>query len=72
MPKKTDTRIILKLTDGTIVKGKTNRKTYNRLSDFLNSEENPYLVLYDAFMSGKEKKAVFINKQQIVWLEPEE
>ena len=72
MPTRVDTELVVKLTDGTVVHGKTNRKTYNRLSDALNAEEDAFLVLYDALVGDEDTKTIFINKQQIVWVQPDE
>ncbi len=70
MPAERDTGLSLKLTDGTIVHGRTNLKKHNRLSDVLNSESEPFLVLYDAALTGKAKATIFVNKQQVVWIKP--
>lgn len=70
MPAERDASLSLKLTDGTIVHGKTNLKKHNRLSDVLNSESEPFLVLYDAAITGKAKATIFVNKAQVVWIKP--
>jgi len=70
MPAEKNTDLVAKLTDGTLVNGKTNLRSRNRLSDVLNLEEDPFLVLYDAAFAGKARTTIFINKQHIVWVKP--
>lgn len=65
-----ETVLVAKLTDGSLIHGRTNIRTRNRLSDVLNMEEDPFLVLYDASFAGKAQTTVFINKHHIVWIKP--
>jgi hypothetical protein len=66
-----DTELVLKLVDGTLIQGKTNIRNYSRLSDLLNSESDPFLILYEAILAGNEKSTIFVNKDQILWVKPE-
>lgn len=62
--------IIVRLVDGTTFKGKTNIRDKNRLSDLLNKDESPFLIMFDVNMVGYEGKVVFLNKNQIMWASP--
>lgn len=64
--------ILIKLLDGTTVKGKTNMGSHNRLSDRLNRGEDAFMVLFDVSMQGQTGKVIFINKTQIMWAMPVE
>ncbi len=62
--------IVVKMLDGTVVKGKTNLKNNTRLSDLLNEDSSPFLVVFDAFFQGEPGRVVFINKKAISWAMP--
>jgi len=62
--------VLVKLLDGTTVKGKTNMGSHNRLSDCLNREESPFLVVFEVSLQGQAGKVLFINKNQIMWAMP--
>ncbi|QJT10424.1 hypothetical protein [Oceanidesulfovibrio marinus] len=81
MPQENQTRIIMSLRDGTVVKGQVNLKVYSpmgRLSDGLNRAEDfivltDYIFLYPPNHCAEEianKEALFINRMQIVWATP--
>jgi len=60
------------LCDGTVIAGKINIGNTRRLSDFLNRQDNLFIVLFDVTEGGKESSVVFVNRQQIVWAKPVE
>lgn len=64
--------VLIKLLDGTTVKGKTNMGPHNRLSDCLNRVEDPFLVVFEVSIQGQTGKVLFINKNQIMWAMPTE
>ncbi|MDD5713258.1 MAG: hypothetical protein PHY31_10955, partial [Smithellaceae bacterium] len=62
-------RLTVRLTDGSTIKGFTNIKKYNRLSDFLNAEEEAkFIVLTDASLAGQTTKTIVINRSKIEWV----
>ncbi len=66
------TKLAVCLSDGTTVKGSLNIRKYNRLSDYLNSQDaDHFLTIYDASMPGSTDKVVIINREHIVWATPE-
>ena len=80
--KKIEARIVrLKLIDGTRISGQINIKRgsgFDRVSDLVSSNKEPFLVLIDAtaYEADVEKpvkhKTLFVNKNHIIWAVPEE
>ena len=75
-------RIIrLRLVDGTQVNGQINinrEQDYDRLSDLIANDREPFLILYNVMVhhgnidNPIRHKALFINKDHILWAEPDE
>lgn len=75
-------RIIrLKLVDGTLVNGQVNINRdhgYDRLSDLVANFREPFLILYNVTVRYETEdnpvkhKTLFINKDHILWAEPDE
>lgn len=75
-------RIIrLRLVDGTQVNGQINinrEQGYNRLSDLIANDQGPFLILYNVMVHHSNSdhpishKTLFINKEHILWAEPDE
>ncbi|MEE9911359.1 MAG: hypothetical protein K4571_06505 [Deltaproteobacteria bacterium] len=66
------TRVVVRLADGTTIKGLLNIGRYNRLSDFLNAKDSdPFIIVYEASMPGTAGKVVIINRSHIAWAAPE-
>ena len=82
MPKEVKERIIrLRLVDGTMANGQINinrDQGYDRLSDLIVNNQEPFLVLYNVTVhhgnidNPIKHKTLFINKNHIVWAEPDE
>jgi len=66
------TSVVVKLIDGTTIKGKTNIGDHRRLSDRLNRGEDPFLTMFDVSVQGQTGRVLFINKSQIMWAMPVE
>ena len=64
--------ITIKISDGSTIQGKVNLTTKQRLSDLFTKEAAPFIVLIDVFFKNLQGKTLFINKDHIVWVEPEE
>lgn len=75
-------RIIrLRLADGTMISGQVNINRdhgYDRLSDLVANYREPFLILYNVSVyfghmdTPVGHKTLFINKDHIVWAEPDE
>ncbi len=80
--KEIQSRIIrIKLVDGFQVNGQVNLNRdpqYDRLSDLIANEREPFLVLFDAtihpidFDTPVKHKTLFVNKRHIVWASPDD
>lgn len=70
---KTDYRTItIKTSDGATVQGLINIAPNQRVSDLFTHDKGPFVVLVDASYSGGSGKTLFINKDHIIWVEPED
>lgn len=75
-------RIIrIRLADGTMISGQININRdhgYDRLSDLVANYREPFLIVYDVMVhlahtdTPFRRKTLFINKDYIVWAEPDE
>jgi hypothetical protein len=64
--------ISLRTVDGSVIRGKINLQDKERVSDALAGGGSPYLIIFDASTSNVEGKVFIVNKQHIVWVEPED
>ena len=68
----TDYRMVtIKTSDGSSVQGKVNISPNQRVSDLFNLQKGPFVVLVEATYGDVRDKTLFINKEHIVWVEPE-
>ena len=64
--------VTVKIKDGTIINGNLNIGDYARVSDLLRLSSDQYIVLSDAEHRGGKGKVVIINKNEIMWAEPQD
>ena len=64
--------ISVKTTDGSTLMGKVNIGIKERVSDLFTKTDSPFIVLVDVEHSGSAREVLFINKNNIVWVEPED
>jgi hypothetical protein len=64
--------VTIRTSDGSVVQGKINLGQRRRISDVFTKSEEPFVVLYEATYSGGSGKVLVINKDHILWIEPEE
>ncbi len=70
---KTDYRTItIKTTDGSTLQGRVNISPNQRVSELFTIQKGPFVVLVDATFGDVSGKTLFINKEHIVWVEPED
>jgi cystathionine beta-lyase family protein involved in aluminum resistance len=68
----TDYRLItIKTSDGATVQGKVNISPNQRVSELFNLQEGPFVVMVDATYGEVKGKTLFINKDHVVWVEPD-
>lgn len=69
----TDYRVVsIKTIEGSTVQGKVNIAPNQRVSDLLSLNKGPFLIVVEASFQESEGKTLFINKDHIVWIEPED
>jgi hypothetical protein len=64
--------ITIKTNDGSILKGKINMGIKERVSDLFTKTDNPFIVLFDVEHKDITGKVLFVNKSNIVWVEPKD
>ncbi len=64
--------VTIRTTDGSTLTGKVNIGIKDRVSDLFTKGEHPFLVLFDAEYKDSQEKVFIINKNNIVWVEPED
>lgn len=66
--------VLIKLADGSVVKGKINlyrgETLLERASEVFTEREEPFLVVFDATFEGKTGRVLFLNKRNILWVAP--
>ena len=64
--------ITIKTTDGTTIHGKVNLAYKQRVSDLFTKSTSPFLIMVDVMSKETKGRMMFVNKEHIVWAEPEE
>jgi hypothetical protein len=68
----TESLVSVKTLDGSLLRGKINLGDEKRVSDIFIQSDKPFIVLYEVSSQSVESKVMIINKNHIVWVEPEE
>lgn len=73
MPPMNAKKVLLKLRDGTVLRGTTNIGNSRRLSDFFNRSDNNFIVLFDVSMKSQcGEGVIFLNKNEILYAVPQD
>jgi hypothetical protein len=64
--------ITIKTSDGATVQGKVNISPNQRVSELFNLQKGPFVVMVDASYGEVKGKTLFINKDHVIWVEPEQ
>jgi hypothetical protein len=64
--------ITIKTTDGSTIHGKVNLAYKQRVSDLFTKCDTPFLIMVDVMSKESKGRVMFVNKEHIVWAEPEE
>lgn len=64
--------ITIKTSDGATVQGQVNIAPDQRVSDLFKRDQDSFVVLINAGYSEVRGKTLFINKEHIIWVEPED
>ena len=65
-------RVNVKTLDGSVLNGKVNIAANGRASDLFARSDMPFVVLVDVQVENTLHKTLFVNKDHIVWVEPED
>ena len=63
--------ITIRTIDGATVQGQVNIAPNQRVSELFINEKGPFIVLVNASYSDVSGKTLFVNKEHIIWVEPE-
>ena len=64
--------VTMKTSDGSTIQGKVYLSAKDRVSDLFKESKTRFIVVVDAMFRECTGKTLFINKEHIVWVEPEE
>jgi hypothetical protein len=70
--KRVESLVSVKTVDGSLLRGKIYLGEEKRVSDIFSKSKSPFVVLYDVTSQSAESKVMIVNKEHIVWVEPEE
>ncbi len=65
-------KVTIRTIDGSTLLGKINIGIKERVSDIFTKTDNPFIVLFDVELRDTTGKVFFINRSNIVWVEPED
>ena len=64
--------ITVRTIDGSTINGKVNISPDQRVSDLFTMNDRPFIVMVDVILKDAVGKTRFINKNHIVWVEPDD
>lgn len=64
--------VVVKLVDGTILNGKVNIHPKGRISDVFTSKEKSFVILVEGGSVERFFQTIVVNKNEVVWVEPED
>lgn len=64
--------ITVKTSDGSTLQGKVNLTEKQRVSDLFTQSSAPFVVMVDVLFRETSGKTLVINKDHIIWVEPED
>ena len=64
--------VTIRTSNGATIQGNVNIDGKERVSDLFTSNDPPFLVLVDAVVREGHSKILFVNKNHIVWAEPDD
>ena len=65
-------KITIRMTDGNTISGKVNIGIKERVSDLFTKPEKPFIILLNSDHKDDVERVLIINKEHIIWAEPEE
>ena len=65
-------KITLKTSDGETIQGHVYLGSNTRISDLFTRSDAPFVVVVNALLRSGQNKTLIINKNHILWIEPED
>jgi hypothetical protein len=65
-------RVNVKTLDGSVLNGKVNVGANSRASDLFARTDQPFVIMVDVQIEDVVHKTMFVNKDHVVWVEPED
>jgi hypothetical protein len=65
-------KITLKTSDGETIQGYVYLRANTRVSDLFTGSDSPFIVVVNALLRSGQDKILIINKDHILWVEPED
>jgi len=64
--------VTLRTSDGSTIQGKVYLSLKDRVSDLFTESKSPFVVMVDVVSREGTGRTLFVNKDHIVWVEPED
>jgi hypothetical protein len=64
--------LTIKTADGEIIQGSVNIASKERVSDMFTKGDSPFIVLTNVIFKDCEIRTLIVNKNHILWAEPED
>lgn len=69
-------QVTMKLIDGSLLRGQVNlfyeEIVLNRVSDLFTRNKDPFIVVFGVKLEDTSSQVVIVNKENIIWIAPEE
>ncbi len=65
-------RVNVRTVDGSQFNGKINISANDRVSDFFTASDQQFIVFVDVMLGDRSGRTMFVNRDHIVWVEPED
>ena len=65
-------KITIRTMDGSTIYGQVNIANKQRVSDLFTTSDDLFIVIVNASLKDSTGKTMFVNKNHIVWVEPED
>lgn len=63
--------IVVRCTDGSTMRGKVNiGDKFSRLSDWIVSNKDEFMTVFDATSEGEVDQVIIVNKAHVIWIMP--
>jgi hypothetical protein len=64
--------VTVKLTDGTVLNGKVNIYSYDRISDVFTNKKKTFVIIVESDSAERSYQTIIVNKKEVVWVEQDD